>query len=60
MGRGRLAIEDPGYASSQFLNMIRGHYQMLLLMNMNPRLSEQEAEAHVAKVVEQFLRLYGV
>ena len=60
MGRGRLAIEDPGYASSQFLNMIRGHYQMLLLMNMNPRLSEQEAEAHVARVVEQFLMLYEV
>ncbi len=57
----RLAMErdELGYAARQFLSMICGHYQMLLLMNLHIDISEAALETHVKKVVCQFLRLYA-
>lgn len=57
--RGRLVIDDLDYAASQFLNMVCGPYQMLLLMNMKPELSDELVRSHLRKVVQQFLRLYS-
>lgn len=57
--RGRLVIDDLDYAASQFLNMACGPYQMLLLMNMKPELSDELVRSHLRKVVQQFLRLYS-
>ena len=58
MERGRLHEDDPQYAAILFLNMVRGQYHMMLLMNLRPDLSSALIEAHVQKAVEQFLVLY--
>ena len=58
MERGRLHKDDPHYAAVLFLNMVRGQYHMMLLMNLKPDLSSARIEAHIAKAVKQFLFLY--
>jgi len=59
MEQGRLRKDDPRYAAVLFLNMVRGQYHMMLLMNLQPDLTGDRLEAHVEKVVKQFLVLYG-
>ncbi len=58
MERGRLLEDDPHYAAVLFLNMVRGQYHMMLLMNLAPDLSSARIDAHIAKAVKQFLVLY--
>ncbi len=59
MAKGRLKQDDPRYAASLFLNMLRGHYHLQILMNIQPDLDEATREHHIRKVVGQFLMLYG-
>lgn len=59
MRAGRLKEDDPMYAAVLFLNMVRAHYQILCLMSMPPKLSAEELDNHVTKVVGQFLELYS-
>lgn len=60
MEKGRLKQDDPRYAACLYLNMLSGHYHMQILMNMQPDLYEGAQEAHIRKVVSQFLTLYTV
>jgi TetR/AcrR family transcriptional repressor of mexJK operon len=55
----RLTADDPHYAAVLFLNMVRGHYQMQLLMGMKLTASGEYLTAHIRKAVNQFLTLYG-
>ena len=57
--QGRLKIDDLSYAAAQFLTMICGHYQMRLLMNLKPELTDNMIDEHVRKAVRQFLKLYA-
>ena len=58
MERGSLRPDDPHYTAVLFLNMVRGQYHMMLLMNLRPYLSSERLKAHIAKAVQQFLVLY--
>lgn len=58
MEEGRLKRDDPRYAACLYLNMLRGHYHLQLLMNIPPELDEATREAHIRKVAGQFLALY--
>lgn len=60
MEQQRLGIDDFGYAARQFLSMICGHYQLCLLMNLTPELTDDMIDAHVGKSVRQFLKLYAL
>lgn len=59
MQQKRLMADDPLYAAVLFLNMVRGHYQMQLLMGIELTVSVEFLSAHVRKAVDQFLTLYG-
>lgn len=59
MEEGRLTRDDPRYAACLYLNMLRGHYHLQLLMNIPPELDDATREAHIRKVAGQFLTLYG-
>ena len=59
MRAGRLKQDDPRYAACLYLNMLRGHYHLQILMNIQPDLDEASRETHIRKVVGQFLFLYG-
>jgi len=59
MRRGALREDDPEYTAVLFLNMVRAHYQMQLLMAIEPDLDAEARARHLHKVVEQFLVLYG-
>jgi TetR/AcrR family transcriptional repressor of mexJK operon len=59
MRRGRLRQDDPEYTAVLFLNMVRAHYQMQLLMAIEPDLDAEARARHLRKVVDQFLTLYG-
>ena len=59
MEQGRLKQDDPRYAACLFLNMLRGHYHLQILMNIQPELDEASRATHIQKVVRQFLFLYG-
>ena len=62
VGAGRLAI--PGdrlhYAAVQVLNMAFGEYQLELLMGLIESVDEEELSVHLDRVVDDFLRLYGI
>ena len=58
MRRGTLKQDDPRYVAVLFLNMVRAHYQLQLLMSMPPDIQDTDFDAHVEKVVDQFLQLY--
>ncbi len=60
MQQGRLKTDDPYYAAALFLNMVRAHFQMQLLMSMPINIDHNQLDQHVRKVVDQFLQLYGV
>ncbi len=60
MAEGRLKQDDSRYAACLFLNMLRGHYHLQILMNIQPDLDEATRETHIRKVVGQFLTLYSV
>ncbi len=60
MEQGRLKRDDPRYAASLYLNMLRGHYHMQILMNIQPNLDEATREQHIRKVADQFLILYAI
>ena len=60
MDNGRLRPDDPRYAACLFLNMLRGHYHLQILMNIQPDLDERSRDLHIRKVVSQFLFLYGL
>ena len=59
MSRRGLKRDDPGYVAVLFLNIVRAHYQLQLLMSMTPDLKEEDVDRHVHKVVGQSLTLYG-
>ena len=59
MHAGRLKQDDPRYTACLYLNMLRGHYHLQILMNIQPDLDEASRETHIRKVVGQFLFLYG-
>ncbi|MEE4377529.1 MAG: TetR/AcrR family transcriptional regulator [Candidatus Competibacteraceae bacterium] len=59
MQQGRLKTDDPRYTAVLFLNMVRGHYQMQCLMGLPLDIDRAALEAHIRKVVGQFLSLYG-
>ncbi|MEZ5584901.1 MAG: TetR/AcrR family transcriptional regulator [Candidatus Competibacteraceae bacterium] len=59
MELGLLKADDPRYTAVLFLNMVRGHYQMQCLMGLQPDIDAHSLEAHIRKVVGQFLSLYG-
>ncbi len=60
MEQGRLKRDDPRYAACLYLNMLRGHYHMQILMNIQPNLDEAAREQHIRKVADQFLTLYAI
>jgi TetR/AcrR family transcriptional repressor of mexJK operon len=59
MHRGLLREDDPGYVATLFLTMLRGNYQMQLLMSIKPDFDAESRTRHIRKVVDQFLVLYG-
>ncbi len=60
MNAGRLKRDDPRFAAVVYLNMMRAHYHMQLLMSIGIKLTEEDLDRHVDKAVGQFLELYGV
>ena len=60
MQQEKLIADDPTYAAVLFLNMVRAHFQMQLLMSMPIDIDHTYLDRHVSKVVNQFLKLYGV
>lgn len=59
MQRGVLREDDPRYVAVLFLSMLRGNYQMQLLMNIRPDFDAETRARHIQKVVKQFLALYA-
>lgn len=62
VARGRLTIAEDRvfYAAVQLLNMAVGLYQLELWMGLRTAVDGVELDAHLDRVVDDFLRLYGV
>jgi TetR/AcrR family transcriptional repressor of mexJK operon len=57
-GAGQLAIPDIPRASGHFFNLLKGEMHMHVLLGLGDAPSAAECDAHVASVVELFLRAY--
>ena len=57
---GRLRIDDPIDAATQFMVLAKGELHMRLMMNLAPAVDAERLEQHVRRVVDQFLLLYGL
>ncbi len=58
-GRGDLAIEDPGFAAAQFVELCRADLHDRLLFGMAERPGEAEIARTVSGAVTMFLARYG-
>ena len=56
--RGELGIDDLEYAAWQLANMALGSFRLRLELGVLERVPEDELEAHLRRVVEDFLVLY--
>jgi AcrR family transcriptional regulator len=54
--RGQIAISDPEGMAHFFIDAVRGHVHMEVLLNPTRRPTSKEIERHVSFVVENFLR----
>ncbi|GIX34879.1 MAG: hypothetical protein KatS3mg126_0658 [Lysobacteraceae bacterium] len=57
---GVLAIEDTRRAAAHFFCLLKGEHHLRLIVGCAAPLSAAEREAHLASVVELFLRAYAV
>jgi TetR/AcrR family transcriptional repressor of mexJK operon len=57
--RGVLAIDDPDRTTDDFLSLLRGKLHFRAQLNLRPRPRRSQIDAHVERVVELVLRLYG-
>ncbi len=57
--RGELAIPDVDYAAWQLANMAFGKFHMQLQFGLIDHVPDDELDAHLRRVVEDFVRLYG-
>ncbi|MEO8103084.1 MAG: TetR/AcrR family transcriptional regulator [Betaproteobacteria bacterium] len=55
---GRLEIDDPGLAADLFLTLVQGQLRTIAACGDADRLSRKRRNAHVARAVEIFLRVY--
>lgn len=58
-GRLRIAPDRLSYAASQLLMMAIGNYQLQLLLGLRESVDEEELGAHLERVIDDFLVLYG-
>lgn len=58
--RGQLRIDDIEYAAWQFPNMAFGDFKVRLDFGMIDRVPEDQLEAHLQRVVDDFVALYSV
>ena len=56
--RGECDISDPRQAASDFLCLVESHYLKRRLMRHITEIDAEERDAHVARCVDQFLRLH--
>lgn len=61
-GQGLVRIPAPRlrYAAVQLINMVFGEYLMQALMGVRESIPAEERDAHLAQVVDDFLKLYGI
>lgn len=59
VSRGELRPHDTRYASQQLLDMCTGDIQQRLLFGLLERAPPHELDAHLRRVVDDFLMLYG-
>lgn len=57
--RGTLSIPVPLSAASYFFAMLKGNYYIRILLNIKPKPSPGDKEAHVRECVAIFMRLFG-
>jgi TetR/AcrR family transcriptional repressor of mexJK operon len=57
--RGDLALSDPRLAADQFHALLTGMPHFRATLNVGPRLTPRQADAHVERCVDLFLRAYG-
>ncbi|NQY89040.1 MAG: TetR/AcrR family transcriptional regulator [Colwellia sp.] len=55
-----LAIENPRYAASQFLNMMKGELWMQIEFNIKERISAEEVDEYLRNSVAFFIRGYAI
>jgi TetR/AcrR family transcriptional repressor of mexJK operon len=57
---GTLSVPEPARAAEHFFCLVKGVHHMYVLIGLRPVPSPAERRAHIAEVIEVFVRAYGV
>jgi TetR/AcrR family transcriptional repressor of mexJK operon len=59
IARGALHLDDPERGAAEFMHLVRGYFEFDRLLGLRGKLTAKEQKAHIARCVDQFMRIYA-